>query len=285
MVKHPDEAAEPGLSLVTVRRTMAALEMLADADAGLSLSEIARRLDVNKNIALRILTTLEEENYIYRHVETKFYFAGFKVSNLGLRVLSRNRLLTQCQPILRQLADECGELVLFSVIDHGEPRWVMAAMGRRQRLMIDPVTPLAPHATATGKAWLSTLSDERVAQLVKGRLEPLTPFTVTTLEALLAQLAEVRRTGLALSNQENEAGIAAIAAAIWLPSSASNDGGRHCVGFVSITAPVSRATPADFQRFGEMVRGCAARLGDAWPLPEGEGFAAADSLMPHGLIL
>ena len=80
MVKRTDEAAEFGLSLVTVRRTMAALEILADADASLSLSEIARRLDVNKNIALRILMTLEEENYIYRHVETKFYLAGFKVS-------------------------------------------------------------------------------------------------------------------------------------------------------------------------------------------------------------
>ena len=57
----------------------------------------------------------------------------------------------------------------------------MAAVGRRQRLQIDPVTPLAPNATATGKAWLSTLDDERVAQVVKGKLEPLTPFTVTTI--------------------------------------------------------------------------------------------------------
>ena len=285
MAKRPEEAADAGLSLVTVRRTLAVLEMLADAEAGLSLSEIARRLDVNKNIALRILMTLEEENYIYRHVETKFYFAGFKVSNLGLRVLSRNRLLAQCQPMLRQLADECGELVLFSVLDHGEPRWVMAAMGRRQRLQIDPVTPMAPHATATGKAWLSTLPDDRVAELVTGRLEPLTPFTVTTLEALLAQLDDIRRSGLALSNQENEAGIAAIAAPIWLPPAGGGEGGRRCVGFVSITAPVSRAGAEEFRRFGEMVRACAGRLGDAWPLPEGDAFAAADNLMPHGLIL
>lgn len=285
MAKRTDEAAELGLSLVTVRRTLAALEMLADADAGLSLSEIARRLDVNKNIALRILMSLEEENYIYRHVETKFYFAGFKVSNLGLRVLSRNRLLTQCQPVLRQLADECGELVLFSVLDHGEPRWVMAAVGRRQRLMIDPVTPLAPHATATGKAWLSTLADAQVAEIVAGKLDALTPFTVTTLDALLAQLAEVRRTGLAFSNQENEAGIAAIAAPIWLPPNGGGAEGRRCVGFVSITAPVSRATPEDFTRFGAMVQGCAARLGDAWPLPEGDGVAPTDNQMPHGLIL
>ncbi|NKE43143.1 IclR family transcriptional regulator [Roseomonas frigidaquae] len=285
MAKKAEEPAELGLSLVTVRRTLAVIEMLADSDTGMSLSDIARRLDVNKNIALRILMTLEEENYLYRHAESKFYFVGFKVSNLGLRVLSRNRLLGQCQPVLRQLADTCGELVLFSVLDHGQPRWVMAAVGRRQRLQIDPVTPMAPHATATGKAWLSTLPDAQVAQIVEGKLEPLTPFTVTTLEALLAQLAEIRRTGLALSNQENEAGIAAIATPIWAGADAAEAGARRCVGFVSITAPVSRATPEDFRRFGGLVRDCAARLGDAWPLPEADSFAPSQNLMPHGLIL
>jgi DNA-binding IclR family transcriptional regulator len=285
MAKRTDEAADLGLSLVTVRRTLAVLEMLADAGNGLSLSEIARRLDVNKNIALRILMTLEEENYLYRHAETKHYFAGFKVSNLGLRVLSRNRLQAQVQPVIRQLAEECGELVLFSVIDGGEPRWVMAAVGRRQRLQVDPVTPLAPHATATGKAWLSTLTDEEVTRIVAGRLEPLTPFTVTTPEALLAQLAEIRRTGLAISDQENEAGIAAVAAPIWSPAQAAGGSARRCVGFVSITAPVSRATREDFGRFGEMVRACAARLAEAWPLPEADGYAASVNQMPRGLIL
>ncbi len=285
MAKRTDEAAELGLNLVTVRRTLAVLEMLADAREGLSLSEIARRLDVNKNIALRILMTLEEENYLYRHAETKHYFAGFKVSNLGLRVLRSNRLQAQCQPILRQLAEECGELVLFSVMDHGAPRWVMAAVGRRQRLQIDPMTSLTPHATATGKAWLSTLPDEEVAKVVGERLEPLTPFTVTTLDALLGQLAEIRRTGLAISNQENETGIAAVATPIWAAGSATQGAARRCVGFVSITAPVSRATPQDFARFGEMVRASAARLGEAWPLPEADDYAATVTQIPQGLIL
>ena len=285
MAKRVEDQAELGLSLVTVRRTLAVIEMLADSDSGLSLSDIARRLDVNKNIALRILMTLEEENYLYRHVESKFYFVGFKVSNLGLRVLSRNRLLGQCQPVLRQLADECGELVLFSVIDQGQPRWVMAAVGRRQRLQIDPVTPMAPHATATGKAWLSTLSDEQVAQVVEGKLEALTPFTVTTLPALLVQLADIRRSGRALSDQENEAGIAAIATPIWAGADAGDAKARHCVGFISITAPVSRASPEDFRRFGGLVLDRAARLGDSWPLPEADSFAQHQALLPQGLII
>jgi IclR family acetate operon transcriptional repressor len=283
MTKRPDEATD--LSLVTVRRTLAALEMLSGADQGLSLSEIARRLDVNKNIALRILTTLEEENYLHRHAETKHYFAGFKVSNLGLRVLSRTRLYQQCQPMVRQLAEECGELVLLSVMDLDEPRWVMAAVGERRRLQVDPVSPLAPHATATGKAWLSTLPDAEVARRVEGRLEALTPFTVTTLPALLAQLATARETGVALSDQENETGIAAVATPIWTPDSATAEAGRRCVGFVSITAPVSRASPDDFRKFGAMVKTSAVQLGESWPLPEAETYVGSEQQWPRGVIL
>ncbi len=283
MSKRNEEATD--LSLVTVRRTLAVLEMLAGADQGLSLSEIARRLDVNKNIALRILTTLEEETYLHRHAETKHYFAGFKVSNLGLRVLSRTRLYQQCQPMVRQLAEECGELVLLSVMDRDEPRWVMAAVGERRRLQVDPVSPLAPHATATGKAWLSTLPDEEVARRVEGRLEPLTPFTVTTLPALLAQLAVARETGVALSDQENETGIAAIATPIWTPDSAAAEARRRCVGFVSITAPVSRASADDFRKFGAMVKAAAARLAEAWPLPEAETYVGLEQQWPRGVIL
>ena len=50
----------PAEGLVTVRRTMLVLEMLADTDAGISLSDMAKEFDVNKSIAQRIVLTLGE---------------------------------------------------------------------------------------------------------------------------------------------------------------------------------------------------------------------------------
>jgi IclR family transcriptional regulator, acetate operon repressor len=134
------DEAESGEGLVTVRRTMQVLEMLADADAGMSLSDIAKELDVNKSIAQRIVLTLEEMNYLYRHSEGKRLYAGFKISNVGFRILVRTGLIDQCEPVLRRLAEQTGELVLFSVIDSGRPRWVMAATGPRRRLQVEPMT-------------------------------------------------------------------------------------------------------------------------------------------------
>ncbi len=267
-----DGAEVGGDSLVTVRRTMAVLEMLADADAGFSLSDIAKELDVNKSIALRITGTLESLNYIYRNTENKRYYAGYKISNIGLRLLGRARLLDQCQPVLRRLAEQTGELVLFSVIDRDTPRWVMAVTGARRRLQVEPMTSLELHSTATGKAWLATLPDAEVARVLKGRMRSLTPQTITNLKQMMAQLAEIRATGISVSNQENEIGIASVATGIRPEPMGAP------VGFVSITAPLIRAGEADFARYRTLVVKAARELAAGWPLAATAAFSDGVSL-------
>jgi len=255
--------------LVTVRRTMMVLEMLADADTGMSLSDIAKGLDVNKSIAQRIVLTLEEMNYIYRHSENRRFYAGFKISNVGFRILGRTGLIDQCEPVVRRLAEQTGELVLFSVIDGGSPRWVMAATGPRRRLQVEPMTSMEYHSTATGKAWLATLPDDVIGHVLKGRMRAMTPYTITDLDRLMEQIREIRRTGFAFSNQENETGIAAVATAIRRKETAE----AVCVGFVSITAPLARVTPNDFVRYRAMINDAARALGDAWPLSTTANFS------------
>jgi DNA-binding IclR family transcriptional regulator len=248
-------------SLVTVRRTMEVLEMLADADAGLSLSDIAKALDVNKSIALRITTTLETLNYLYRNSENKRFYAGYKISNVGLRLLSRARLIDECQPVLRRLAEQTGELVLFSVLDRDVPRWVLAATGLRRRLQVEPMTSMELHSTATGKAWLATLPEDEALRRLEGGMRALTAHTITDPDSMIAELRNIRATGISYSNQENEVGIASVATGI------RPDPSGPYVGFVSITAPLVRASPEDFERYRQLVQDAAQRLGDRWPLP------------------
>jgi hypothetical protein len=66
------------------------------------------------------------------------------------------------------------------------------------------------------------------------------------------------------SNQENEIGIASVAMAIWQQA----EGALRCVSFVSITAPLVRATEEDFARYRRFVLEAAHTLGNAWPIPE-----------------
>jgi IclR family transcriptional regulator, acetate operon repressor len=264
----PQAAAAPLESLVTVSRTMAIFELLAGQIRGMTLSDIARHLNVNKSIALRILSTLEQANYLFRSIGTQRYLLTYKVSRIGLNVLVANRFMEQVQPRLRALADASGELVLLAEVGANGPQWILAARGDAgRRLQVDPMIRSILHSTATGKAWLSTLSDREVELRVGRKLPPATANTVRTLAALKRQLAKIRAQGYSVSDQENEEGIKAISVPI------RTNPAEAPVGFVSITAPVSRNTPRDFDRFRRLLLAAAANLGDMWPPQEAKDFS------------
>jgi IclR family transcriptional regulator, acetate operon repressor len=123
------------------------------------------------------------------------------------------------------------------------------------------------HSTATGKAWLSTLSDREVEFRIGRKLPAATGNTVRTLAALKRQLAAIRAQGYSVSDQENEEGIKAISVPI------RTDPTQAPVGFVSITAPVSRNTAHDFDRFRRLLLAAAANLADTWPPQEAKDFS------------
>jgi len=256
-------------NLVTVSRTMAIFELLAGQTRGMTLSDIARRLDVNKSIALRILSSLEQANYLFRTLSSQRYLLTYKVSRIGLNVLVANRFMEQVQPRLRELADASGELVLLSAVEDNGPQWILAARGDRgRRLQVDPLFRSSLHSTATGKAWLATLPDAEVETHVGRKLPATTNRTVRTLAALKKQLAEIRSRGYSVSDQENEEGIKAISVPI------RSKANTRPVGFISITAPVSRNTDRDFDRFRALLLAAAASLGDTWPPQEAKDFSS-----------
>jgi DNA-binding IclR family transcriptional regulator len=256
-------------NLVTVSRTMAIFELLAGQTRGLTLSDIARHLEVNKSIAVRILSSLEQANYLFRSIATQRYLLTYKISRIGLNVLVANRFMEQVQPKLRELADESGELVLLAAVETNGPQWILAARGDRgRRLQVDPMIQSSLHSTATGKAWLSTLPDREVERLVGKKPPAATARTVRSIAALRRQLAEIRAQGYSVSDQENEEGIKAVS----VPIRVDRSGGP--VGFVSITAPVSRNSDRDFDRFRRLLLAAAASLGDIWPPQEAKDFSS-----------
>lgn len=87
-------------TIVSVDRAFGIIELLADIADGASLADIARHLDVNKAIAVKLLATLERLGLIWRDDRVQRYNLTFRISNLGLRQLQTNRLLDQCAPAL-----------------------------------------------------------------------------------------------------------------------------------------------------------------------------------------
>jgi IclR family acetate operon transcriptional repressor len=254
--------------LSTVERAMQVIEYLSDARDGLSVSELARRLEINKSIVFRILNTFEALGYLYQDKPTQHYRLTYRISNLALRQMAHSGLLDQCAPVLRDLAERTGELVRLAIIENDRPVWVHSEAGPQRRLRIDPVYghEIILHVHAASKAYLMTLDDAAVEALLGS--EPLpryTKHTITTLRGLKADLKDSRQRGFALNYEEVELGTGTVAAPIMVTAFG---GAPCCVGVVSLAAPTTRMDRAAFERGAEQVIAACQRLSKVWPLQQ-----------------
>ena len=90
------------------------------------------------------------------------------------------------------------------------------------------------YCTGVGKAILATWPEDEVrAMWAQSDVRPWTPYTVVDEAAFMQELAQVRRLGYAMDNEENELGVRCIAAAL------PDYRGRASYA-ISVSAPLTR---------------------------------------------
>ena len=90
------------------------------------------------------------------------------------------------------------------------------------------------HCTGNGKLCLLNYSEEQLDRLICQRgLPRFTEYTLTTKEALMERLEEIRKVGYACDEEECEIGMRCLAYPI-------RDYTRRIIGGISITGPSSR---------------------------------------------
>ncbi|HEY0199773.1 MAG TPA: IclR family transcriptional regulator [Rhodanobacter sp.] len=249
----------------SIDRALAIIELLAESPEGLILSDLAKQLDINKALVHRVLQALDTAGYVYRAEPAGFYRLTYKVRNIGLRHMSSNKLLDQNLPVLQGLAEMTDELVRLAVVERDSLTWIAAIQGTRRMLQLNPhyTFSIHLHTHATGKAWLSTLPRERALDLVQREgLAARTGNSVTNIEQLVAELDRTRERGYAVTYEEDEVGVGAVAAPIMLRQISDE---MICVGVVSLAAPTSRMTREQLDSQHPLVIAVAKRLADRWP--------------------
>lgn len=246
-----------------VANAMHTLELLASRPEGRRVSEIAERLDINKAIAHRLLAALVNSGYVTQDPRTSSYVATHSLGALGLRQLSSSGVGTWAQRSLDALATDCEELVRLAVATNDTLQWIAKAQGSNSSLRLDPVMgqDVVPHATASGKAWLSTLASERIETVLdhEGRLS-VTSRSSLDRAALSGELDEVRHRGYATTFEEMDLGINAVAAPIFGAGS-----GREATGTISIAGPSVRMTRARMAELSPLLLAAAAEIAKSWP--------------------
>ena len=253
---------------VPAERCLAIIELLADGARDMPLGEIADRLSLPKSGAHRLLATLVDIGWAEKDPDTNFYRLTMRLAVLGQQFYVATGIPDICQPLLDRFAKQCREFARLAVVDGPSLVWVAHSQGASAGLMYQPLltTNTVPlHATASGKAWLATLSSHHAMQMVMkngGLKNPdrYGPNVVRSIEALLRELKATARRGYGVAVNEAEFGVTAVAAAI----RAGEQG--PTLGTVSIAGPSARMTEKRVHELAPLVLRIAAELSDLWPL-------------------
>jgi DNA-binding IclR family transcriptional regulator len=220
--------------LQSVDRAITVLEILARrGEAG--VSEVASEIDVHKSTAFRLLGALEGRGLVEQVAERGKYRLGFGLIPLAGAVTDRLDVTRLGRAVCRQLATELGETVNVAVLQEHYAVNVDQAMGPAtvaSHNWMGRLTPL--HCTSSGKVLIAHLDpSRRAALLAVSGMPALTASTATTPERLDAELARVRESGYAVTVEEYEIGLNAVAAAV-------RDRAGDVVAAVSVSGPSYR---------------------------------------------
>lgn len=120
-------------TLQTLDRGLAALRLLAQAEKGLKIAELARELGVARTIAYRIAATLEANGMAIRLSDGRI---GLGSGAIALGTHSDRVLRMQARPIADALAEELGATAFLSVADRDEGVAILIAEPRNAFLNI-----------------------------------------------------------------------------------------------------------------------------------------------------
>lgn len=244
-------------TIKSLDRAMAVLEHLSQTP-GRALSDIASEMGQSPATVYRVLVTLEGRGLVEFDAGEQLWHIGAQAFIIGARFLRRTSLVERARPIMRRLMEATGETANLGIEKEGSVLFVSQVETHASIRAFFPPGTLSPlHASGIGKALLAQMDDDRLARTLQGReMRAFTDHTITTPEALQADLAAIRARGFSIDAEERTPGMRCIAAAVF-------DMNGEAVAGISVSGPVSRVSEADTPRLSVPVQQAAAALTQA----------------------
>lgn len=229
----------------SVEKLLKIIEELAYARQTMRLQDLSERLSLSPATALRFLSTLIENGYVFQDAQTLKYGLTMKLCGIADQISAAHSVREVARPFLRELSDRCGESVCLAINEDSSAVYIDVVNAAGQMLTaMQRIGKRAPlYCTGVGKLFLLEWEPDLVARYLAGaNPERFTANTITTAEALQHELASVRQAGVAYDNEECEIGAKCIAAPI-------RDYTGKIVAAISITGPLVRITPEFVEKF------------------------------------
>jgi len=196
-----------------IARAATILRALEEENAGLSLGQIAQRVKLARSTVQRIVAALESEKLVIAATPNGRVRLGPTILRLAASV--RSDFVALARPYLERLSEDLRETVDLSTVKKDHLVFIDQVIGSQRLRTVSAVGETFPlHCTANGKAYLAELTDAAIEKLIGRAYEARTPKTLVRLDALLKDIAVVRRTGVAYDREEHTLGICAAGVAL-----------------------------------------------------------------------
>jgi DNA-binding IclR family transcriptional regulator len=195
-------------------RGLQVLEELTLASQPLGVTELSKRLGIDKSTTHRLLAILRGNGFAEQDPDTRLYRPTSKVIWLGSHLLARFDVRNHAAPYLRELAQKTGFASHLVILAQGRALYVGQERSPSTITVDIPIGGVAPPTcTAVGKALLADLDGGELRPYLE-RLEPHTAKTIVEPERLQADLALTRERGFAVDDEEFHIGVRCVASPI-----------------------------------------------------------------------
>lgn len=181
-----------------------------------SVSDLARTSGLHKSVVGRLMATMAANGFVFQDPVSRTYSIGPTAYAVGSAYEPYQVLDQIAHPMMAALTAECGHASYLGVPAADHYVFLLACESTRSiRVTIEIGEQRPYHTGAIGKALLAGLSDDDIAARVgPDPLPRMTPYSITSLDQLMVQIAEIRRTGIALNQNEAILGTGSVAVGI-----------------------------------------------------------------------
>lgn len=219
----------------TVGKALDVLDQVASFGRPVRFTELLDASPYPKATLYRLLQTLTNQRMLSFDSELGTYRPGLRLVRMAHSAWQQSSLAPLARSYLDRLSAEVGETVHLAQLDGASVLYVDKRNATMPVEMYSAAGKIGPaYCTGVGKAILAWLPDEELASvLAQQSWHRFTDATITSPDAMRAEIAEIRKSGFAVDREEHEPGIVCVAMPVLTP------GGRvH--GAVSVTGPTHR---------------------------------------------
>jgi DNA-binding IclR family transcriptional regulator len=250
-----DAEVRQRVGVQSLGRAFAILEEVARHREGIGLADLSKLVGLHNSTTFHLAKTMVSLGYIRQEKDSKRYRVGRPLFALAASALDEIEMVNVATPVLEDLSRDTGESSHFAVRMGDAVVVIARTSGPGAFQLADRVGVIRPaNCTALGKVILASLRPDQLARfLERVELKASTEKSITEIPALLREVEEIRRSGIAFDDGEFNLEVRCAAVPV-------KDFTGQIIGALGISGPIWRLSIQALQSRAKIVQAAADRL-------------------------